>query len=160
MCSLAQQRVPGRHHITAKKRWSKEVNIVIMECYYRSNPIEENGVPLKGYRQIMYREWLTRGPFGDATEQRICQSRTIKQNVWLTEVEQEIIKRKINTKGPQETDQENNQGVEDSFPDSDELVVRAKLSIFMNEASKEEIIVVNEVKEIYDIGENAEGMIF
>ena len=42
------------------------------ECYYRSNPIDENGVPLKGYRQRMYREWLERRTFGDATEQRIC----------------------------------------------------------------------------------------
>ena len=31
-----------------------------MECYYRSNPTDENGVPLKWYRQIMYREWLER----------------------------------------------------------------------------------------------------
>ena len=29
-----------------------------MECFYRSNPIDENGVLLKGYRQKMYREWL------------------------------------------------------------------------------------------------------
>ena len=35
-------KVPGRHHVTARK----EVNIVVMECYYRSNPIDENGVPL------------------------------------------------------------------------------------------------------------------
>ena len=43
--------VPGRHHVTARKKWSKVVNIVVMECYYRSNPIDENGVPLKRYRQ-------------------------------------------------------------------------------------------------------------
>ena len=53
---------------SARKKWSKGVNIVVMECYYRSNPIDENGVPLKGYRQRMYRDWLERGPFGDATE--------------------------------------------------------------------------------------------
>ena len=73
-------KVPGRHHVTARKKWSKEVNIVVMECYYRSNPINENGVPLKGYRQRTYREWLERGPFGDATEQRICDhARAIKK---------------------------------------------------------------------------------
>ena len=63
-----QQRGPGRHHVIAGKRCSKEVNIVVMECYYRSNPINENGITLKGYMQRMYREWLERGPFGDATE--------------------------------------------------------------------------------------------
>ena len=57
---------------TARKKWSKEVNIVVMECYYKSNPIDENSVPLKGYRERMYKEWLERGPFDNATEQRIC----------------------------------------------------------------------------------------
>ena len=44
-----------RHHVTARKKWSKEVNIVVMECYYRSNSFEENGIPLKGYRQRMHK---------------------------------------------------------------------------------------------------------
>ena len=64
--------------------------------------------------------------------------------------------RNINRTVPQETDQ----GVEDSFPDSDELVARAKLRISINEASEEEIIVVNDLKGIYDLGENAEEIIF
>ena len=71
-----------------------------------------------------------------------------------------MIKRRINTTGPQETDQEQNQGVEDSFLDSDELVARAELSLSINEASEKEIIVVNELKEIYDTGEEAEEIIF
>ena len=71
------------------------------------------------------------------------------------EVELQMLQRRINTTGPQETDQEESQGVEDSFPDSDELVARAKLSISINEASEDAIIVVNELKEIYDLGENA-----
>ena len=51
-----------------------------MECYYRSDPIDKNAVPPKGYRQRMYRELLERGPFGDLTEQRICdQARTIRK---------------------------------------------------------------------------------
>ena len=108
----------------------------------------------------MYREWLVQGPFGDATEQRICdQARAIRKNGWLTQIELEVIKSTTNTTGTQETDQWDNQGVEDSFPDSDELVARAKLSISINEASEQEIIVVNELREIYDSGEKAEGTI-
>ena len=108
----------------------------------------------------MYREWLVQGPFGDATEQRICdQARAIRKNGWLTQIELEVIKRRTNTTGTPETDQWDNQGVEDSFPDSDELVARAKLSISINEASEQEIIVVNELREIYDSGEKAEGTI-
>ena len=69
-------------------------------------------------------------------------------------------KRRINTTGPQEADEEENQGVEDSFPDSDELVAKAESSISINQASEEEIIIVNELKEIYDLGEKVEGIIF
>ena len=69
-----------------------------------------------------------------------------------------MIKRTINTTGPQETDQEENQGVEDSFPHSDELVAKGKLSISINEASEEEIIVVNKLKEINDLDERVDGI--
>ena len=34
------------------------------------------------------------------------------------------------------------------------------MSISVNEASEEKIIVVNELKKIYDLGEKAEGIIF
>ena len=70
-----------------------------------------------------------------------------------------MIKRRINTTGPQETDQEENQGVEESFPDSDYLVARAELSIFINEDSEQEILAVNKLKEIYDLGEKTERVI-
>ena len=104
----------------------------------------------------MYRVWLEQGAFGDATEQRICdQAKAIRKNRSLTEAELEIIKRKINTTRSQETDQEEDQGVEDSFPDPDELIARAKLSISINDVSEEEIIVVIESKEIYDLGEGS-----
>ena len=48
-----------------------------------------------------------------------------------------MLKRRTNTTGPQEADQEENQGVEDSLSDSDELVARAKLSISIKEALEE-----------------------
>ena len=67
-----------------------------MEFYYRLNPIDENGVSLKGYRQRIYRVWLWQGPFGNATEQRICnEANAIRKNGWLMERELEIIKRKM-----------------------------------------------------------------
>ena len=132
-----------------------------IERYYKLNPVDGNGVPFKGYRQRIYREWFEQGPFGDATEKRICdKARAIRKNGWLKEAELEMMERRINTTGPQETDQEENQGVEDIFPDSDGLVARAKLSISINEASEEERIVVNELKKIYDLGENSEAIIF
>lgn len=66
-----------------------------MECYYRSRPVDENGVPIRGYGQRMFREWRERGMF-ESTEQRIYdQARTIRQNGWLSELELETIRRTI-----------------------------------------------------------------
>lgn len=59
---------PGRLHLTARKKWLKQVNMVVMECSYRSNPIDQNGAPLKMYRQRVYREWLQQETFGDGTK--------------------------------------------------------------------------------------------
>ena len=158
-CFPVKQRGLGCHHVTARKKWSKEVNIVVKECCFRSSPIDENVFLLKGIgKECTWngraREWF--GPFCGATEQRICdQARAIRKNGWLMEVELEMIKRRIKITGPHETDQEEIQGVEDlnCFHDSDELVSRAELSISINEVSEEEITVVNELKEIYGLGE-------
>ena len=71
-----------------------------------------------------------------------------------------MIRRRTNSTGPKETDQEEIKSVEDNFSDSDELVARTELSIYINEVSEEETVVVNELKEKYDLGENAEDIIF
>ena len=95
-CSPAQQRGPGRHPATARMKWNKEVNKVVMECSYRSRPFDEEGKPIRGYRQRMFREWKEKGMF-ESTEQRVCdQARAIRKIGWLTELDLEMIRRKIN----------------------------------------------------------------
>ena len=50
----------GSHHqshvivviATARMKWNKEVNKVVMECFYRSKPFDEEGKPIRGYRQL------------------------------------------------------------------------------------------------------------
>ena len=97
-CPVEQQRRLGLHPVTADKsrrRWSKEINMIIMECYFPCKPVDENGVPVRGYRQRMYKEWQERGPF-TSTEHRIAdQARAIRKNGWLTDMELEGIKRKV-----------------------------------------------------------------
>ena len=94
-CSPGEQRGPGRYPTTARMRWNKEVNKVVMECFNRSNPFNEEGRSIRGYRQRMFREWRARGMF-DSTERRICdQARAIRKNGWLSELELEMLKRKI-----------------------------------------------------------------
>ena len=66
-----------------------------MECFYRSKPFDEEGKPVRGYRQRMFREWRDRGLF-ESTEQRVCdQARAIRKNGWLSQLELETIKRQV-----------------------------------------------------------------
>ena len=55
-CFLGQQREPGRHQVTARMKLNKEVRKVAMEYFYRSKPLDEEGKPVRGYRQRMFRE--------------------------------------------------------------------------------------------------------
>ena len=94
-CPVAQQHRPGRHPTTAKRKWNKELNVAVMECYFLSNPINENGRPVRGYRQRMHRIWRERGLF-QISEQNLCdQARCIRKNEWLSPVEIEMIKRSV-----------------------------------------------------------------
>ena len=54
-CPVDEQRRPGRHPATARMIWSKDVNKVVMECYLKSKPVNEDGVPITEYRQRMFR---------------------------------------------------------------------------------------------------------
>ena len=91
-CFLVQQLESGRHQVTARMKWNKEVNKVATECFYRSKPFDEEGIPVRGYRQRMFREWKDRGLF-ESTEQRVCdQARAIRRNGWLSQLELKTIK--------------------------------------------------------------------
>jgi len=94
-CPVVQQRRPGCHLTTAKRKWTKELNVKVMECYFLSNPLDKNGRPVRGYRQRMHRLWKDSGMF-DIREQNLCdQARAIQKNEWLSVVELEMIKRKV-----------------------------------------------------------------
>ena len=86
-CFVAQQRRPGRQPVTAEKsrrKWSKEINVIIMECYIQSKPADENGVPIRGYRQRMYKAWQERGMF-TAKTRLIYWVFHMQYNGWCTE---------------------------------------------------------------------------
>ena len=50
-CPVEEQRRPGRHQATARiglrKKWSREENMLVMECYYKRVPNR------RGYRKRM-----------------------------------------------------------------------------------------------------------
>ena len=68
-CSVTQQRGAGRHPVTARVKWKKEVNKVVMECFYRSKPFDEEEKLVRGYKKRILKEWRERGMF-ESTKQR------------------------------------------------------------------------------------------
>ena len=94
-CSLVRQKKPSRHPTTVKTKWSKKVNKIVMECFFRSKPFDDDGKPIRGYRQRMMQEWKEHRVF-EITEQRLCdQARAIRKNGWLSDLEHENIRRMI-----------------------------------------------------------------
>ena len=90
--SSTQSRGPSRHPATATMKWNKEVDKVVMECFYRSKPFHKEGQPIRGFRKKIFREWRERGMF-ESTEQRVSdQATAIRTNDWLSELELEAIK--------------------------------------------------------------------
>ena len=86
-----------------RRRWTKEVNKLMMRCFYQSDPTR------RGYQKRMIAVWREIGTF-EITEQRLVyQARVIRINEWLTEVELEEIRRK----SFKPTDGEENQEIND-----------------------------------------------
>ena len=60
-CFLVQQQGSHHHHTTVRTKWSKNVNKIVMECFFRSKPFDGGSKPIRGYRQqmmqIMERTW-------------------------------------------------------------------------------------------------------
>ena len=73
----------NNNQVTARMKWNKEVCKVVMECFYRRKPYDEEGKPVRGCKQRMFRGWRDRGLF-ESTEQRVGdQAREIMKNGWL-----------------------------------------------------------------------------
>ena len=96
-CPTEEQRGPGRYPTTARTGWSKSMNVAVMECYFLSKPVDEEGKPVRGYRRRMHNIWNERQTL-KVTEQRLCdQARIIRKNDWLTQVELDDIKQRLST---------------------------------------------------------------
>ena len=58
---LAQQWGLSYHAATATVKWNKQVNKVVMECFYRSKSFREEGKPILGSRKTIFTEGKERG---------------------------------------------------------------------------------------------------
>ena len=87
--SGGRQPDPGRHPTTARIRWSKETNKLVMKCYLMSQPKKW------GYRSRMLDIWDRQGG-ARVSEQRLAdQARLIMKKGWLTQLEIEELERGI-----------------------------------------------------------------
>ena len=89
---------PGRHPAAARMKWSRDMNIVVMECDYLSKPVDESGRQVRGYRQRgMHAVGKERG-LPKITEQRLCdQAGAIRKNEWFISFELDKIRTGMTT---------------------------------------------------------------
>ena len=163
-CSSAQQRGPGRYPATARMKWSKEVNKVVMECFYKCRPFDEEGKPIRGYRQRMYREWRERGMF-ESTEQRVCdQARAIRKNGWLSELELEAIRRQVENESQSDIYREQIEiepvGNVDDIVEEELGDVRDSLISTVGCLDEDNRLIVKRLKEILAERKTCQGIIF
>ena len=91
-------RIPARGRMIRRK-WDREKNEEVYRCYTLSKPEE------RGYRKRMLQIWEQRGNTIES-EQRLCdQMKMIMKNEWLSAVEREEIRRKLNAVEQQPTEE-------------------------------------------------------
>ena len=77
-CPVDEQSRPDCHYATVRMSWNREVHIAGKECYLLSKPMDEEGKPLRGYRNRMHAISKGRNQMV-MTEQRLYdQARMIK----------------------------------------------------------------------------------
>ena len=118
-----------------------------MECFYRTKPFDEEGKPIRGYRQRIFREWRDRGMF-ESMEQRVCdQARAIRRNSWLSELELKAIKQQVE-----------DESQDDSW-EGQNVTVEAETAEIDAGTGKHRII-VEQLKEIMREGRSCDGIMF
>ena len=55
-----EQRRRGSHQKTARTKWSKKMNVAVMESYFLSRPFNEEGKSITGYRKRIQNIWKER----------------------------------------------------------------------------------------------------
>ena len=52
-------------------KWSRDANKVVKKSYLKSDPVNEKGIPIRGYRKRILKVWHESGS-SESTEQRVC----------------------------------------------------------------------------------------
>ena len=65
-CFLVKQQEASYHQVAGRMKWNKEINKVVMECFYRSKPFDEEG----NLSQDTDKECLEHGEIEDCLNQQ------------------------------------------------------------------------------------------
>ena len=83
----------GRHHanpvISKRRKWSRQENKIVMECYLLSKP------KVRGYRKRLLSLWLNKDMFWVSEPRLVYQANTFRRNSWMTELEIEEMERNL-----------------------------------------------------------------
>ena len=151
-CPTVGQGGPGRHPATARMKWSRDMNIAVMECYYLSKPVDESGRPVRGYRQRMHTVWKERG-LPKITEQRLCdQARMIRKNEWFTSLELNEIRRRM-TSVDEELEGQDARCIDTEPEKVDELYGDVHVQIIDNDMRNDEKQMIHDILEIMRSGQ-------
>ena len=71
-CFLVRQQGSGRHHTTVRTKCSKNVNKIVVECFFRSKPFDYDGQEWNGNEKWKYHGVI------EITEQRLCDQERLK----------------------------------------------------------------------------------
>ena len=82
-----------------RTKWSKNVNKLVMQCYFKSDPSKKN------YRKRIHVIWNEIGGF-ELTEQKLIgQTRALRKNKWLSDLELEQLRREIRSEERKQSQQ-------------------------------------------------------
>ena len=145
---------------------------MVMECFFRSKLFDDDGKPIRGYRQRMMQEWKQHG-VSEITEQQLCdQARAIRKNDWLSDLELEDIRRMIDAESEivneSIEDVEENQterdivrtreGNEQIGDDSDETINNVAANV--ETLDEETQLILAQLNKILAGGRNTDGISF
>ena len=143
-----------------------------MDCFFRSKPFDDDGKPIRGYRQRMMQEWKEHGVF-EITEQRLCdQARAIRKNGWHCDSELKNIRRiieaeseKVNESTDDEEENQTERAIvrtsernEQIGDDSDETINNVAANV--EKLDKKTQLIIAQLNKILAGGRNTDGISF
>ena len=148
-CPVEEQRRPDRHPTTARTKWTKELNNLVMKCFYKSTAPH---LPKRNYRKRMLNIWNEIGLF-ELSEQKLAgQARAIKTNKWSLDLELERIKSEVDKDLSPDRNEEAESYIDGRENDS------SLAPDFSNSEHESPEVLINEENQHLAIDQNIEGL--